>query len=91
VRAVRDGFTDKEVADAKKAMLEERALARAQDARLAGELTKQAYLGRTFAFAAATDAGIAGVSTKTANAALRKYVQPDGFVAVFAGDFTKKP
>jgi zinc protease len=91
VRAVRDGFTDKEVADAKKAMLEERALARAQDARLAGELTKQAYLGRTFAFAAAIDAGLAAVSTEAANTALRKYVRPDGFVAVFAGDFAKKP
>ena len=91
VRAVRDGFTEKEVADAKKAILQERALARAQDARLAGELAKQAYLGRTFAFAAAVDARIAGVSTEAVNAALRRYVKPDAFVAVFAGDFAKKP
>src|SRR5208283_1993179 len=36
-RAVRDGFSDKEVDDAKKAMLQERTLARAQDGRLASE------------------------------------------------------
>jgi zinc protease len=91
VRAVRDGFTDKEVADAKRAILQERTLARAQDARLAGDLSKQAYLGRTFTFAASVDAAIAGASTAEVNAALRRYVKPDAFVAVFAGDFGKKP
>jgi zinc protease len=90
-RAVRDGFTEKEVADAKKAILQERALARAQDARLANELAKQAYLGRTFAFSAALDAKIAGLTTDAVNASLRKYVKPDAFVDVYAGDFAKKP
>jgi len=90
-RAVRDGFTEKEVADAKRAMLQERALSRAQDAHLAAELARQAYLGRTFGFAASVDAEIAGLSTEAVNAALRKYVKPDAFVDVFAGDFAKKP
>jgi zinc protease len=89
-RAVRDGLTDKEVADAKKAILQERALARAQDARLANDLTKQEYLGRTFAYSAALDAKIAGLTTDGVNAALRKYVKPDAFVDVFAGDFAKQ-
>ncbi len=90
-RAVRDGFTAGEVADAKKAMLQERALARAQDAHLAGELTKQAYLGRTFEFSASVDAQIASLSAEAVNTALRKYVKPDAFVDVFAGDFAKRP
>jgi zinc protease len=89
-RAVRDGFTDEEVADAKKAMLQERALARAQDGRLAGDLVAQGYLGRTFAFSSSVDAAIASLSTQEVNAALRKYVRPDAFVDVFAGDFAKK-
>jgi len=89
-RAVRDGFTDKEVDDAKKAMLQERALARAQDGRLASELVKQAYLDRTFAFSGRVDAEIASLSTQEVNAALHKYVRPDAFVDVFAGDFAKK-
>ena len=90
-RALRDGFTEKEVADAKEAILQERALARAQDARVASELAKQAYLGRTFAFSEEADAKIAGVSADAVNAALRKYLKPAEFVDVFAGDFAKKP
>jgi zinc protease len=89
-RAVRDGFTDREVADAKKAILQERALSRAQDSGLANDLTRQAYLGRTFAYAGEIDAKIASLSTAEINATLRKYVRPDAFVEVYAGDFAKK-
>ena len=89
-RAVKDGFTAQEVADAKKALLQERALARAQDGGLARDLVRQAYLGRTFADAAAVDASIAAATTDDVNAALRKYVRPDAFVEVYAGDFAKK-
>jgi zinc protease len=89
-RAVRDGFTDREVADAKKAILQERALSRAQDGSLASDLTRQAYLGRSFAYAGEIDAKIAGLSTAEINATLRKYVRPDAFVEVYAGDFAKK-
>ena len=89
-RAVRDGFTDREVADAKKAILQERALSRAQDGGLASDLTRQAYLGRTFAYAGEIDAKITALSTVEINATLRKYVRPDAFVEVYAGDFAKK-
>jgi zinc protease len=89
-RAVRDGFSGVEVADAKKALLQERALGRAQDSSLASDLTRQAYLGRTFAYAGEVDARIAGLSTAEVNTALRKYVRPDAFVDVYAGDFAKK-
>ena len=89
-RAVRDGFTEAEVADAKRALLQERSLARTQDARLAAALATQAYLGRTFAYSAKVDAEIAGLTADAVNAALRKYVKPDAFVDVYAGDFAKK-
>ena len=89
-RAVHDGFTDREVADAKKAILQERALSRAQDSGLASDLTRQAYLGRTFAYAGEIDAKITDLSTAEINATLRKYVRPDAFVEVYAGDFAKK-
>jgi len=88
-RAVRDGFTATEVADGKKAMLQERALARTQDARLANELARQAYLGRTFAYAAQLDARIAALTPAEVNAVLRKYVKPGAFVDVYAGNFAK--
>jgi len=89
-RAVRDGFTNQEVDDAKKALLEERRLARAQDSGLASSLAQQEYLGRTFAFASEVDARIASLSAAEVNTALRKYVRPDAFVDVYAGDFAKK-
>ena len=50
-RALKDGFTEAEVADAKRALLQARRIARAQDGALAGGLVQQAYLGRTWDFA----------------------------------------
>jgi zinc protease len=89
-RVLRDGFTAEEIADAKRAMLQERRLARSQDAGLAGALTGQAYLGRTFAFAGDIDKAIDALTPEQVSAAMRKYVKPDAFAAFFAGDFAKK-
>jgi len=89
-RAVKDGFSAQEVADAKRALLQERTLARAQDSGLARDLSRQSYLGRTFVHDADVDRRIAAASTDDVNAALRKYVRPDAFVEVYAGDFAKK-
>ena len=50
-RALKDGFTEAELADAKRALLQARRIARAQDASLAGGLVQQAYLGRTWDYA----------------------------------------
>ena len=59
-RALKDGFTEQEVANAKRALLEERRNNRAQDGVIAGALAQQAYLGRTFAESARIDAALAG-------------------------------
>jgi zinc protease len=88
-RASSEGFSATEVEDGKKAMLQERRLARTQDAGLADALTQQAYLGRTFAYSGEVDAAIAKLTPEAVNAALRKYMQPDAFAFVFAGDFAK--
>lgn len=89
-RAVRDGFTDAEVSAAKAGVLQERALSRTEDARIAGALSTQSYLGRTYATSAAVDAAIAKLTTADVNAALRKYVKPGEFAYAFAGDFDRK-
>jgi len=88
-RARDGGFTEAEVTAAKKALLEERRIARAQDDALAGSLVSQAFLGRTWANSAKIDAAIAAVSVDSANAALRKYVDPAGIAYAYAGDFAK--
>ncbi len=89
-RALKDGFTDAEVANARDAVLQTRKLARSDDGRLAGALVNQEYLGRTFAISGAVDAAIAKLTTADVNAALRKYLKPGEFAYAFAGTFDQK-
>jgi zinc protease len=69
--------------------LQERRLARAEDASVAGSLTSQLYLGRTFATQGETDAKIEKLTPGEVNAALRKYLKAPEFAFSFAGDFAK--
>ncbi len=89
-RAVKDGFTDVEVKDARDGVLQERRLGRTEDGRLAGALVGQLYLDRTFKVSGDVDAAIEKLTPQDVNAALRKYIKPDEFAFVFAGDFDKK-
>ncbi len=88
-QALEKGYTDEEVDNAKRAMLEERKSARAEDSTLAGSLVSQAFLGRTWAFSGDLDRAIASVSVEQANAALRKYLKPADLATFLAGDFAK--
>ena len=90
-QALDRGYTGEEVENAKRALLEERRSASAQDATLAGALVSQAFLGRTWAFSGDLDRAIASVSVEQADAALRKYLKPAGLATFYAGDFAKKP
>jgi zinc protease len=89
-RALKDGFTEAEVATAKRALLQARRIGRAQDGSLANALAQQAYRGRTWDFTAKIDAGLDAVTVGDANAALRKYLNPGGFAWSYAGDFKGK-
>ncbi len=86
-RALKDGFTDAEVANARDGVMQERRLARTEDGRIAGALATQAYLGRTFAQSAAVDAAIEKLTTADVNAVLRKYLKPGEWAYAFAGTF----
>jgi len=88
-RAMREPFTDAEVATAKHALIEERQLARASDGTLAGALVSQAYLGRTWDHSAKIDAAIEAVTPAQATQALRRYLAPDRIVWAIAGDVKK--
>ena len=89
-RAIKDGFTDAEVAAAKEGVLQERRLGRTEDGRIAGALTSQEFYGRTFATSGAVDAAIAKLTPQDVNAVLRKYFKPGEMAYAFAGDFDKK-
>jgi zinc protease len=86
-RALKDGFTAKELAEGKRGLLSFRRLSRAQDASIAGGLANNLYLGRTFAVSAQVDAAIAKLTLAQVNTALRKYLQPEQLVWALGGDF----
>ena len=89
-RALKDGFTESEVATARNALLQARRIARAQDRVLAGALVSQSFLDRTWDYAARIDAALAGVTAEHANRVLRKFVLAEGFAWSAAGEFAKK-
>jgi zinc protease len=86
-RALKDGFTQRELDEARKGLLSARRLSRAQDGVLAGALANNLYLDRTFAISQKVDDAIAAATLENVNAALRKYLKPDRFVFAFGGDF----
>jgi zinc protease len=89
-RAVKEGFSDQEVASAKAALLNYRRLARAQDNRLAQALQRNLDLDRTFAFAGRVDAALVALQAGPVSQALRTQLKPDQMVFILAGDF-KQP
>ncbi len=88
--ALKNGFTDGEVANAKDALLQERRLGRNEDGSVAGSLANQSYLGRTWALSGQVDAAIEKLTAADVNAVLRKYLKPDDIGYAFAGEFAKK-
>lgn len=86
-KALKDGFTAKELGEGVSSLLSFRRLNRAQDDHLAGEISENQLLGITFAREAAVDAAIAKLTLDQVNAALRKYLKPGEFAAAYAGDF----
>lgn len=89
-RALKDGFTDGELASAKSGILQMRAQNRAQDGTLAAAWAANLYLGRTFAFSKRIEDRIMALKVDDVNAALRKYIDPEKVSIVKAGDFAKK-
>ena len=87
VRALRDGFTQRELDEGKKGLLSSRRLARSQDPNLAAALSNNLYVGRTFAVSQAVDEAIARATLADVNGALRKHLTPQRFVTAVGGDF----
>lgn len=86
------GFGKEELEDGRSAWLQNREIARTQDAALAMKLSSYLDLGRTMAFDADLEKRVQGLSLDQVNAAFRKYLDPAQVSVVKAGDFaTKKP
>ncbi|MDH4393683.1 MAG: insulinase family protein, partial [Aquabacterium sp.] len=85
--ALKDGFSQKELDEGRNGLLNQRRLGRAQDPVVAGALVNNLYLQRRFALQQATDDAIAALTVDQVNAALRRYIDPAKWVAMWAGDF----
>ena len=88
-RALKDGFTADEVAKAKKAWLDERAVARAEEASIAGLLMVRERWGRTLEWDAKSEAAVAALTPERVNEAFKRHVDPAAISIVKGGDFKK--
>jgi len=88
-RALKDGFTEAEIAAEKKAWKDELTLQRSEDGSLAGLLLSRERFGRTIQFDQALEAKIDKLTVDEVNAAFRKHVDPAALSYVKVGDFKK--
>jgi zinc protease len=85
----KDGPTEKEVADAKTAMIEMQKIGRTSDSAIAGQIVSNLYLGRTFKHVAEQEAAIEALTPAKVKDAWGKYIDPARLVILRAGDFKK--
>lgn len=88
-RAVQDGFTAQELADAKSGLMQQRIQNRTNDAALASGWTSYLYRGRTYDWSARFEAKLMAVTLPQLNAAFRKAIDPARMSVVMAGDLSK--
>lgn len=86
-RALKDGFTARELTEGKRGLLSFRTLSRSQDDVLAQGLATNLHTGRTYAYSARIDQALQALTVEQVNAALRRYIRPQDLVRGFAGDF----
>jgi zinc protease len=88
-RALKDGFTEQEVKEAKSGYLQSRQVSRAQDAALAGTLAQDLFLKRTLEWDAALEKKIAALTPSETVEAMRRHIDPSKITIIKAGDFAK--
>ena len=88
-RALKDGFTQQELDEGRRGLLEYRRQSRAQDDNVAAALAGNLELGRSFAVSQQVDDALAKLTLDQVNAAWRKYQQPARWQAAWGGDFEK--
>jgi zinc protease len=89
-RMLRDGFTDKEIADGKNGLLQERLIGRSEDSNLAGAWSRNLDLGRTFSsYSLPLEERIRSLTSAEVNAAVRRHLDPAKMSVFIAGDAKK--
>ncbi len=85
-RALRDGFTAAELADAKSGLLQERLQNRSQDAIVASAWASFLFLGQSFDWSRDFERKLSAVTVARVNAAFRKAIDPAALSVVIVGD-----
>jgi zinc protease len=86
---LKDGPTQKELDDAKKAFVEAQKVGRTADGAIAGQIVSNLNIGRTFAHTAELEQAILALTPERVAEAFRKHVDPKKLVVIRAGDFKK--
>jgi len=86
-KTLQDGFTAKEVSDAKKAYLDAQMVGRSQDGALLNLLAQHEQFGRTMQWNSQLEQKIQALTPAEINAAFRKHIDPAAVSIVKAGDF----
>ena len=88
-RLVKDGFGKQEVEEARNGFLQERRMARTDDATLAAGWVTYMDLGRTFAFSRKLEDAVRQLTAEQMTRTLRRYLDPSQLTVVVAGDAAK--
>ncbi len=86
-RFISEGPSVKELEEAKNAYLEGLKTSRTADQMIAGQLSNNLFLDRTFKFTAAQEAQISSLTVAQVQKAFKTYVDPKKLVIIRAGDF----
>jgi zinc protease len=88
-RAAAEGFREAEIADAKKAWIEQQAIMRADEVQLANILSANERDNRTMAWQAELERKVLALTAEDVNAAMRRHVKPAALSFFLAGDLEK--
>jgi zinc protease len=88
-KTLREGFTQSEVAEAKRAYADARKVSRSQETALVSLIASHEQLGRTVLYDEQQEAKIQALTLEQINAAFRRHMDPAGVSIVKAGDFQK--
>jgi zinc protease len=86
-KTLAEGFTAKEVADNKKAFLDQRKVGRSQDQQLLRLISTREEYGRTLDWDTQMDSKLDALTVDQVNTAFRKHVDPAAISIAKAGDF----
>jgi zinc protease len=89
-KLLKDGFSENELAEAKKAYLALQQTARGNDGHVASLLAGALFDGRTLSYNSELEKKVAALTVDEVNQAVRKNWSPKKLIIIHGGDFKKK-